>query len=129
MSEDMIHRARASRLLCTAALFGAIQLGSISAKGGGSSDEDALVLAARTIESHRLTSLPIRCLAFEMSPNNEETGNVFIRVREKHDRTCGGDPATSPRLFDLRIDLQSAVISTDAGSVDGKFHILEGSRK
>jgi hypothetical protein len=49
----------------------------------------------------------------------------LVEVRELHNAKCGGDPSTSPRLFNLRITIGGQDVWTDANSPAGEFHKLE----
>lgn len=73
-----------------------------------------LVLAVQAIQQHKLTSLSTKCLRFGISrqPVNPEIAE--IRVFEKHNAECGGDPQTQPRLFDMQVNKKTKQIWTDA---------------
>ena len=86
--------------------------------------DDAMDRVARAIRKHRLTKLPVECLTF-LADETPGPGSLRIEVREKHGGKCGGDPATSPRLFTVEVDRKSGRIFTDANSADGSFRPLE----
>jgi len=49
-----------------------------------------------------------------------------VDVREKHDATCGGDPATAPRLFSVEVNVATGSVSSDATSLVGEMEPLPG---
>src|SRR6266850_5345650 len=52
------------------------------------------------IARNRLTRIPEQCLVLEISQSTPKPkGMIEVRVRERHDERCGGDPTTSPHLF------------------------------
>ena len=86
-------------------------------------EQDAIVMASAAVKRHRLTALPDRCLSYLLE--SERSGYV-VDVHENHTGTsCGGDPNTAPRLFTIRINKKTGVMSTDAGSLDGTFRTLK----
>jgi hypothetical protein len=64
------------------------------------------------IKKHRLTSLRAECLDFFFS--DESATTYSIDVHEQHDAKCGGDPATSPRLFSFEVNKTTGAMKTDA---------------
>lgn len=70
--------------------------------------EDTL---ARVIAETRLTTLPRECYAFEP----DDSARYRYSVREVHNRRCGGDPNTAPRMFDVRLDPATGAVLSDNG--------------
>ena len=89
-------------------------------------DENSRILqrVRAAVKRNHLTRLPDSCLIFEMD-DSPPAGMVVVNVREKHDQACGGDPATSPRLFGVRVDKKTNKMWTDARSDAGEFERLK----
>jgi hypothetical protein len=77
----------------------------------------------RAIGQYQLTSRPLACLTLTVVPS-ASPASTLIDVREKHDQTCGGDPATAPRLFSVQVDTETGQLSSDARSPFGEFEPL-----
>ena len=78
----------------------------------------AVFQVIQSVERHKLTTLKTECLMFMA----EKTRTGYrVDVREKHDAQCGGDPATSPRLFSYEIDRRSGKMKTNAAAPDSEW--------
>lgn len=75
------------------------------------------------IARHRMTALPPACYAFVPDP---DAPPYAFDVREVHDRACGGDPHTAPRLFSIRWDTAGRVITDVWGQINGVEDTLPG---
>lgn len=62
-------------------------------------ENEAVTIALSTIAKKKATPLPPECLTLV----TQDDGWTF-GVYEKHNATCGGDPATAPYLFELSVD-------------------------
>lgn len=82
----------------------------------------AVERSVAVIEANQLTRVGPDCLLFDVEPGPRHLLDVI--VREKHDQRCGGDPEIEPTLFTIRIDKAHRIVTTDAGSPDGSFHLL-----
>lgn len=71
-------------------------------------EEQAVKKAQAAIAQGHWTSLAGECLSFE--PATPEW--TFV-VREEHTDACGGDPLTAPRLFDVKVDPWTGVVTKD----------------
>lgn len=97
----------------------------VSAESAATDDDGAVIeRVSAVIRKHRLTSLADACLDYMVDDSDGAT--VDIDVHEKHDKQCGGDPETSPRLFSFKLDRASGQLSTDALDLaDGDFQPIE----
>ena len=64
----------------------------------------------RSIVKHHLTSVKLSCLHFFIE---EDDTNYFITIREHHNKQCGGDPDTSPRLFTYEVNKSNGKMRVD----------------
>ena len=85
------------------------------------SADEATLAVSNAIRSKRLTTLPAECLQYSVEPLSPE--EYVVEVRENHRRPeCNGDHATSPHLFDVRVDRRSGKLTTNVNSPSGDFH-------
>ncbi|RQH05641.1 hypothetical protein [Paraburkholderia dinghuensis] len=76
------------------------------------------------IRKHHLTSLPAECMETRVS--GETTQSYSVDVFEHHDAKCGGDPATSPRLFSFEVNRATGAMQTDALDIaNGEMQPIE----
>lgn len=76
------------------------------------SDTRAFDLVLKTIRQSRLlTPKQLECVSLMIDNNDGKIATVD--VREKHNRKCGGDPETSPRMFTLEVDLKAGTAKWD----------------
>ncbi|MBB5465364.1 2-keto-4-pentenoate hydratase/2-oxohepta-3-ene-1,7-dioic acid hydratase in catechol pathway [Paraburkholderia sp. CI2] len=66
--------------------------------------------AAEVTQSHHLSSNRTQCLMFDVS---DEKRYFIVGVHEKHTPECGGDPATAPVLFFLKIRKRDGYVVTN----------------
>lgn len=74
-------------------------------------DSAAQDTLARVIAQMQLTTLRRECYAFEPADGRRHR----YTVREVHGGSCGGDPNTGPRLFDLQFDPATGAVLSDNG--------------
>lgn len=86
-------------------------------------DREFIERSKQAIERHKLTKLPVEKLAFELVAE-APAGTKLLNVRERHDPKAGGDPATAPRLFSIRLEFATGVLWTDAKSAAAEFEPL-----
>lgn len=88
------------------------------------SEEDKTVLAvSEAIRTKHLAGQAAECLAYQFDGQSFKD-DAFVEVRENHrNPKCGGDPATSPRLFSVRVSRATGAMYTDINS-PGEFHLL-----
>ncbi len=93
------------------------------------SDEDRTVLAAcAAVKKYALTTLAPECVMYQFDGTSDPAAYV-VQVQENHDNPkCGGDPATAPRLFTLKVDRKTGLMETDAGGIPGQFHALGAAK-
>jgi len=86
----------------------------------GAAEDAVIKRAEKIIREHRLlTAKQQRCMSLLYRDDSDaKTGKVG--VYEVHDKTCGGDPDVSHRLFDLEIDMK-----TGAAKWDNNFPDME----
>ena len=77
-------------------------------------------LAAFKKYRRTVTTLPMECVLFL-----PETATDFV-LREKHEGTCGGDPATSPVVARLRVKGKKVFI---LDPVSGEFGVFNSKYK
>lgn len=75
-------------------------------------EDEAILRVSAVVKKHRLTELADTCLLYMV--DQADADSIDIDVREKHDATCGGDPATSPRLFSFKLERATGRLTTDA---------------
>ena len=98
----------------------------IAASRQVSGADEATLLVSAAIRSNRLTTLPDECLQYSVSTSEAE---FVVEVRENHRRPeCKGDPQTTPRLFDVRVDRNTGAMTTNANAVPDTFRPLPPSR-
>jgi len=85
-------------------------------------EEQAVTHATAAVQRYRLTSDKPECVIYEA---DSEGASWVVRVREKHDPTCGGDPAVEPTLFYLKIRKRDGHTTTDRDTDDGSFQSLK----
>jgi len=81
-------------------------------------------MAMKAMITYKISKLPLNCFAFE-EDEKIVTGKEFVRVREIHNKQCGGDPRTAPRLLTFEIDIKSLKIKSDQFSTSGKMYKLQ----
>lgn len=114
---------RSSKLRCVAlSATIAVSIGLAAACVGARSPTDkpldesaAVALVDDAIVTNRLTTLPLQCLV--LSPSSDGPSGYLVTVRELHSKECGGDPNTSPRLFSIKVDGASKVLTLE--QIDG----------
>lgn len=79
--------------------------------------------AKNATKKFNLTKVKTTCLTFKKLDEKFE-GKVMVDVREKHGGICGGDPATSPRLFSIGFVESTGEIWSDAKSLLGQMEKL-----
>ena len=72
---------------------------------------DALKLATSAIRKFQLTTLKPECGSASAV---ERRAHFDVIVRERHSAACGGDPQTSPRLFNVRVRKHDGRLTTTA---------------
>lgn len=76
-------------------------------------------------EKHNLSRLPMSCIRFVEPEDVFNDDLIYVNVREIHNKECGGDPETSPRLFSIGFKLNTSEVWTDARSEDAMMELLE----
>jgi hypothetical protein len=93
-------------------------------EAGASGEDAAIRRVGAAIRKHRLTELTDACLLYMVDQAGADS--IDIDVHEKHDATCGGDPATSPRLFSFKLERATGRLTTDAlDPADPEFKPLD----
>lgn len=105
-------------------LLAVVLLAAQPAAAANPAEARIAAVAERAIDSHRLTALPRACRSLDVEPSGR--GRWEVEVRERHGGTCGGDPATAPRLFAIRIVERGSArtLYSDAQTLDGTFERL-----
>lgn len=75
------------------------------------------------IRQFQLTSIGDECLHLESEKTTSEL--LTFEIREIHNTRCGGDPETSPRLFNIQTDATGSLMWSDAFSDDGEMQQLK----
>ena len=79
--------------------------------------------AKQTTLKYNLSRITISCLAVKVADEKYE-GKPLVNVHEIHDKKCGGDPQTSPRLFSVAFDDRTGEIWSDAKSLVSQMEII-----
>lgn len=89
-----------------------------------STEKNILVTQAKqaTIK-YKLSSIAVACLNFQVAAEKYE-GKPMVDVYEIHDKECGGDPQTAPRLFSIAFDDRTGEIWSDAKSLISQMEII-----
>ena len=87
------------------------------------SKENVLTRAKQITIKYKLSMLSIDCIQFEENAEKYE-GMPLIDARELHSKACGGDPATSPRLFSIGFDASKGEVWSDAKSLVGQMELI-----
>lgn len=101
----------------------------LSTAVGGSAlaaDTDAQLIARvrQSVVAHKLVDRP-NCVDYVITRKIHPLIDQ-VELRERHDATCGGDPQTSPRMFDVIIDRQNGQMASDAADpADGGMQSLD----
>jgi hypothetical protein len=74
------------------------------------SEDEAIKLATDAIHKFRLTNLKDECGLIDVI---EKASYFEIVVRERHTKSCGGSPETSPRLFNVRVRKSDGRLTSD----------------
>lgn len=126
----MKYRHRYLTLLCALALFAActpVDTGQQKIKE--SAETSTLIARAKQATlKYNLSVIKITCLDFEVAKEKFEE-KPLVDAHEIHNKECGGDPQTSPRLFSIAFDDRTGEIWSDAKSLVGQMEIIgkEGS--
>ena len=97
-----------------------------SVHGKPKSPDDRLIERVITaIQHHHLTTVRIEALMFSCADSNDGKFRE-VDVRENHEVLPKTDPHTAPRLFTVRADKRTGVLSTDATRIDGKIFSYDG---
>lgn len=116
-------------VLLSTAFFLISQISCVSA---GSDQKDAkkstvknnlVTRAKQTTLKYNLSRITITCLNFQVADEKYE-GKPLVDVHEIHDKKCGGDPQTSPRLFSVAFDDRTGEIWSDAKSLVSQMEII-----
>lgn len=74
--------------------------------------DQAVEKVIKSVKKNKLLNLPIECVSFYESEEAKTT--FYIDVREKHNKKCGGDPETAPRLFSYQVNKRNGKLCTDS---------------
>lgn len=86
----------------------------------GQNTDSILQKVKLAIEKNHLSKISSQCLDLELEEGISD-GNVIVGVRERHTPTCGGDPSTSPHLFNVQLNRTTNQMWSDAASDDGEM--------
>jgi hypothetical protein len=84
----------------------------------------AVARVSASLHKNRFTTLTDDCLSY--IPYEADAQNFVVDVHERHGGACGGDLATSPRLFTYQVVKASGAMQTDATDPPaGLFHKVD----
>ena len=88
-------------------------------------DEAAAVArVSASLHKNNFTTIADDCLSY--IPYEADAQNFVVDVHERHGGACGGDLATSPRLFTYQVVKASGAMQTDATDPPaGLFHRVD----
>lgn len=79
--------------------------------------------AKHVTEKYKLSVIKSTCLSFQVASEKFED-KPLVDVREIHNKECGGDPRTSPRIFSIAFDEKTGEIWSDAKSLVSQMEII-----
>lgn len=111
-------------LLYTAILFlGVFSLPCRSSQQKMMTTAEAIAQVKMTVEKEKLVNRP-ECVDYVYF-GKENPIIAIIKVVEKHNDTCGGDPGVAPRLFSVYVDLVNHEMASDKDDIaDGTLKML-----
>lgn len=96
-------------LHCSAALYLLVSASAFA--GQVKTDDEAFKLAIAAVHKYQLTTLDDDCVLVDTI---EKLSYFDINLRERHTPSCGGDPETGPRLFNVRVRKRDGKMTSDA---------------
>lgn len=88
-------------------------------------DDQLIERVVAAIRHHHLTTVRTEALMFSCADSNDGKFRE-VDVRENHEVLPKMDPNTAPRLFTVRAEKRTGVLSTDATRIDGKVFPYDG---
>ena len=88
------------------------------------SADQAISAATEAIHTWHLTSLDDKCLRYDLDDSSDKRFFIITVREDNHDRSCGGDPDITHRLFEIKVARDNTQLLTNADNVDGEFHNL-----
>ena len=88
------------------------------------SADQAISAATEAIHTWHLTSLDDKCLRYDLDDSSDKRFFIITVREDNHDRSCGGDPDITHRLFEIKVARDNTQLLTNADNVDGEFHSL-----
>ena len=89
------------------------------------SERDALIARAENaVREYKLSEAKLTCMKFVVATEPFQRFPT-VDVHEVHNQECGGDPATSPRIFSVAFDDKTGAVWSDAKSQVGQMEIAE----
>ena len=89
------------------------------------SEQDALIARAeRAVREYQLSEVKLACMKFVVATEPFQRFPT-VDVHEVHNQECGGDPATSPRIFSVAFDDKTGAVWSDARSPVGQMEIAK----
>ena len=80
------------------------------AAGPVKSEDQAIQLVVAAVHRFELTTLSDECWLMGVT---EQPARFDFAIKERHTPTCGGDPATQPRLFTVRVRKRDGQMTGD----------------
>ena len=79
--------------------------------------------AKQATVKYNLSAIRVACLSFEAAQEKFED-KPMVDVHEIHNKECGGDPQTSPRIFSIAFDERTGEVWSDAKSLVSQMEIV-----
>lgn len=109
----MLHRSTAACAAAIALLTAALFTAAVSTPAFAALTDDELIArVGEAVVRHKLVA-DLRCVSFVITRKVHPSINQ-VELRERHDATCGGDPGTEPRLFEVIVDRMNGQMATNA---------------
>lgn len=97
---------------------------STAEKQRSAPEPDALIARAeKAVREYNLSEVKPACMKF-IAATEPFQRLPTVDVHEVHTPECGGDPATSPRIFSVAFDDKAGAVWSDAKSPVGQMEVM-----
>jgi hypothetical protein len=82
-----------------------ISLMCVSGAVAKSERDNAIDLVIKRFKKYgdRVTPLSLQCLSFQSDESDAKGADIEVTLREIHNKVCGGDPNTAPRVSSFTV--------------------------
>lgn len=97
---------------------------STAEKQPSTPERDALIVRAeKAVREHKLSEVKLACMKFTAATEPFQRFPT-VDIHEVHNKECGGDPTTSPRIFSVAFDDKTGAVWSDAKSLVGQMEVV-----